>query len=152
VQLEDGFAIPLQPTGQFGRPSVASRRYFAFLSVSPERYAAPFVMASRVGVFPAGVAAAIALEMAAPLLAATGTIGAALALHAPLSEKSLSPQLIPVCVFVTAWVSAAVTCDHFEFAPHPPLQLLSLSSFFIELDLSWTMRTSGGGGAIGTFI
>src|SRR5215471_20749077 len=54
VQALDGL-VRLQPAGQFGRPSVASRRYFGFESDTPIRYAPPVITASLIGVFPPGL-------------------------------------------------------------------------------------------------
>src|SRR5579871_3506471 len=79
------------------------------------------------------------------------TTGGLLASQAPLSEKYLRPQFTVVCVAMTTLVIATDSSDHFDFAPQPPLQAESLSSSFIEPDLSWTMRTSGGSGMIGVF-
>ena len=62
------------------------------------------------------------------------------------------PQLTFIWVFCTTVVSAVVSCVHFELAPQPPLQLLSLSSSFIDPDLSWMMSTSGGNGMTGTML
>ena len=58
-----GFDMVAHPAGQFGRPSVASRMYLLLLSFTPDRYIAPVVTASRVGVFPPGVVASIAVEI-----------------------------------------------------------------------------------------
>ena len=55
-----GLDMVAQPAGQFGRPSVASRMYLLLLSLTPDRYMAPVVTASRVGVFPLGVVPSIA--------------------------------------------------------------------------------------------
>src|SRR5262247_1978258 len=53
VHALDGF-VRLQPAGQLGSPSVASRRYLGFESDTLIRYAAPVDTASLVGVLPLG--------------------------------------------------------------------------------------------------
>src|SRR5262245_58586553 len=80
--------------------------------------------------------------MADALIVPTGTTGALLAPHAPLSEKNFSPQFTVVSVAPTTWFSAAVPCVHFDFEPQFLLQLASADSF-IEPDLSWMIRMSG---------
>src|SRR5579863_4245354 len=80
------------------------------------------------------------------------TTGAAAASHGLVSEKYLSPQFTLVCVAATTFCIAIETCDHFELAPQPPLQGVSVSSLAIEPDLSCTMRTSGGEGMTGLAV
>jgi len=134
VHALDGL-VRLQPAGQFGRPSVASRRYFGFESDTVIRYAAPVDTASLVGVFPLGLVFLIALAIAAALPAPIATTGALFAPQASLSEKNFNPQLTVVSVAPTTWFSAAVTWLHFDFDEQLLLQFPSEESF-IEPDLS----------------
>src|SRR6476661_7459672 len=85
----------------------------------------------------------IALMIAVALPFLTATAGAPLAPQWPLSEKNLRPQLTVVSVMPTTWFSAAVTWLHFELAPQLLVHVPSAESF-IEPDLSWTIRMSGG--------
>src|SRR5437762_1219554 len=101
-------------------------------------------MASRVGVVPPGAVAAMEAATAGPFAAAIPTAGARLASQALLSGKYLIPQFTFASFAPTTLVMAAETCDHFELAPQPVLaQDWSLSSLFIDPDLSCTMRMSG---------
>src|SRR5262245_49592263 len=100
VQALDGF-VRLQPAGQFGSPSVASRRYFGFESDTLIRYAAPDDTASLVGVFPVGLVLMMALAMAVAFPTPMETTGALLAPQAPLSEKNFRPQLTVMSVAPT---------------------------------------------------
>jgi hypothetical protein len=107
------------------------------------RYEAPVDTASLVGVFPLGLVFWIALAIAAAFPEPIETTGAFVAPHAPLSEKNLRPQFTVVSVAPTTWFSAAVTWFHLDFEEQLLLQLPSAESF-IELDLSWMIRMSGG--------
>src|SRR5580698_656084 len=80
-----------------------------------------------------------------------GTVAPAVTPHMLSLPKNLRPQFTVVWVVITTFSMAADTCAHFEFAPQPPVQVLSLLSSFIESDLSWTIRTSGGSICNGVF-
>src|SRR4029079_13980527 len=101
--------------------------------------------AVRVGVLLPGIWPLIALLTAVALLAAIGTSAPPLTVHMPPpgDVKNLRPQLATMSVAVITCVTAAVVCDHFEFAPQLPVQVPSAESF-IEPDLSRISRMSGG--------
>src|SRR5579863_6871461 len=64
--------------------------------------------------------------------------------------KKMRPQFTVPCVAMTTVSMAAETCDHFE--QPGVLQLAPVASWFIDSDLSWTMRMSGGSGITGTLL
>src|SRR5204862_5417070 len=62
----------------------------------------------------------------------------------PMSANILRPQFTVVSVWAVTWLIAAVISDHFEFIPHPPVQVAFVESWFIEPDASCTIKMSGG--------
>src|SRR4051794_25886063 len=85
-------AVMAPPGVQLGRPSVASRMDFGLGSVSVPRYSAALWTARRVGVFPPGVVAAIAVAIAGAFFVSIGTATPACRLHAAPLAKYLRPH------------------------------------------------------------
>ena len=107
------------------------------------------MIASRVGVLPPGWVPLIEAVIAAPFIGADRTTGAIAGVAGVVVGEVLEPPVDGHVGRLTTFPSAIVSCDHFELAPQPPLQAGSLSSSFIDADLSWTMRMSGGSGMTG---
>src|SRR5581483_743010 len=87
---------------------------------------------------------AIAVAIGMALLGPTGT-SAVLLTAQPLvlgSGKNFRPQRTSACVFMTVWLMGGMICSH--LVQLAVLQFAPLGSWFIEPDLSWTMRTSAG--------
>src|ERR1700722_10823332 len=80
-----------------------------------------------------------------------GTVAPGATRHMLSLPKNLRPQFTVVWVVITTFSMAADTCAHFDSAPQPPVQALSLLSSFMESDLSWTTKTSGGSICKGVF-
>src|SRR6516162_8767552 len=100
----------LPPPGmQFGKPSVASRRYFGFVSVSPCMMVTAFSIATRVGVLLPGPTRPIAVMIALALFGPTGTSAVVLTLQPVLLvAKNFSPQFTVVSVMPMTMLSAVV--------------------------------------------
>src|SRR6185312_7599433 len=64
--------------------------------------------------------------------------------------KKMRPQFTEPWVAMTTVSMAAETCDHFE--QPAAVQFLPLESMFIDSDLSWTIRMSGGTGITETLV
>src|SRR5262245_56240837 len=130
-------ALSLNPRPQLGSPSVASTMNFGFVSVRPRRYVVASRTACCVGVAPPGEVAPRADWTALALLGPTGTLGVVVVPHRMSLGKKTRPHRICACDIATDMLSAAVICCHLE-APPPD------GGSFIDVDLSWTMRRSGG--------